>query len=388
MTGGPPLLAEQAAFDALIASLAGEPLLALDTEAASFHRYRDRVYLLQLSTRTRTVIVDPLAVPDLGALRRLVADPAVEVLFHDADYDLRLLRQEHQVEVATLFDTRVAAQFLNEPGIGLAALLEKYFGITLDKQYQRADWSARPLTPGMLAYAAADTAHLPALRDLLREQLVAKGRLAWAEEEFARQRLAQWAPEAEQEPGWLKLKGAKALRGRELAIVRELWQWRDELAARLDKAPFRILNNEPIFAIAKLAPTELEALRAVRGIGPDGLERRGREIVAAVKRALQRPDAETLRPPRGPRPVFDPTFDERLERLKAARTRVATRLDLPPGVTCPNGTLEAIARRAPETLEQLAEVKELRRWQLGEMGEELLGALRADGRADGRAGGP
>src|SRR5919201_1473440 len=107
----------------------------------------------------------------------------IEIVFHDADYDLRLLHQEYGFSATNLFDTRIAAQLLNEPGVGLAALLEKYLAVRLDKRFQRADWSARPLSPEMLEYAASDTRHLPELRDLLRTRLEAKGRLDWALEE-------------------------------------------------------------------------------------------------------------------------------------------------------------------------------------------------------------
>src|SRR3954464_7484793 len=181
----PVLINTQAGLDHLFSRLRAEPLLAVDTEAASFHRHKDRVYLLQISSRNETAVVDPLAVDSLAPLGDVLADPGVEVVFHDADYDLRLLRQEYGLNASNLFDTRVAAQLLNEPGVGLAALLEKYLGVHLDKRYQRADWSARPLSPEMLEYAAADTRHLLALRDILQSQLRERGRREWAEEEFA-----------------------------------------------------------------------------------------------------------------------------------------------------------------------------------------------------------
>ncbi|HET8624632.1 MAG TPA: ribonuclease D, partial [Gemmatimonadales bacterium] len=225
------LIESSGAFDALFAELGAERLLAVDTEAASFHRYRDRVYLLQVSSRRRTAVVDPLAVPDLAALGRVLADPSVETVFHDADYDLRLLEQQYGFRATRLFDTRVAAQLLNEPSIGLAALLEKYFGVQLDKRFQRADWSARPLSRAMIAYAASDTRHLPGLRDVLREQLERRGRLAWAEEEFAQLAQVRWRGD-DSEPGFLRIKGAKALRGRSLAVLREVFEWREEQAAR------------------------------------------------------------------------------------------------------------------------------------------------------------
>jgi ribonuclease D len=161
------------AFDALIGRFQEAPLLAVDTEAASFHRHKDRIYLIQLSSRGETAVVDPLAVHELSGLGTLLSNPAIEIIFHDADYDLRILDRDYGFHAVNLFDTRIAAQLLNEPGIGLAALLEKYVGVKLDKRFQRADWSVRPLKPGMLQYAADDTRFLPVLRDLLKERLVA-----------------------------------------------------------------------------------------------------------------------------------------------------------------------------------------------------------------------
>ncbi|HVK00338.1 MAG TPA: ribonuclease D, partial [Gemmatimonadales bacterium] len=212
------LIRTEAELVALASGLRSEPLLAVDTEAASFHRYLDRVYLLQISSREETAVVDPLATGGLGPIGELLADPAIEIVFHDADYDLRLLNREYGYTAKHLFDTRIAAQLLNEPGVGLAALLEKYLSIRLDKRFQRADWSARPLSPEMLEYAASDTRYLPQLRDLLRQLLEERGRLGWAQEEFALLEDIRPTPPDQAEPGWLRVKGAKALRGRELAI--------------------------------------------------------------------------------------------------------------------------------------------------------------------------
>jgi ribonuclease D len=371
---GGQLIESAAAFQALFRELAVEPLLAVDTEAASFHRYRDMVYLLQVSSRRRTAVVDPLAVTDFSPLGRVLADPAVEIVFHDADYDLRLLEQQYGFRASRLFDTRIAAQLLNEPAIGLAALLEKYFDVRLDKRFQRADWSARPLSPAMIAYAASDTRHLPALRDVLREQLERRGRLAWAEEEFALLAQVRWR-EDDSEPGYLRIKGAKALRGRALAVLREVFQWREEHAARSDRAPFRILNNEPMLEIARTQPRDLTALRAIRGVGADLAERRGRDLLGAVQRGLDLPESELPRIARNQRRAPDPAYEARLERLKTRRNELALTFDLAPGVLCPNGTLEAIARSEPRSVEDLKEIAELRRWQANEIGRELVEAL-------------
>jgi ribonuclease D len=227
----------------------------------------------------------------------------------------------------------------------------------------------------MLEYAAGDTHHLPVLRDVLKEQLIAKGRFAWAEEEFSLLSGVRWQTIKMDEPAYLRLKGAKALNGRELAVLRELFQWRDDLAQRTDRAAFRILNNEPMLFMAKSPPMDFRALKEVRGIGPEQAERRGKEILAAVHRGLAIPDNDLPRITRPQRRAPDPAYEARLERLKAIRNQLAARYDLAPGVICSNGTLEAVARTNPRTIEEMAEISELRRWQLKEIGGDLLQAL-------------
>ena len=184
-----------AAVGQWLASIRKSAILALDTEGASFHRFVDRIYLLQLSTRDSHAIIDPLPIASPSALGEIVQDPKVEIVFHDADYDLRLLRQDYGWQIRNVFDTRIAAQLIGLKAFGLAALLERSFGLKLDKKHQRADWSMRPLTADMLDYAAQDTMHLLGLRDILHEELRQKGRLEWAKEEFLRLESIGWSQE-------------------------------------------------------------------------------------------------------------------------------------------------------------------------------------------------
>jgi ribonuclease D len=349
--------------------------LAVDTEGASFHRFVDRVYLLQLSTRDRHAIVDPLAVTAPATLGAILADPRVEVVFHDADYDLRLLRQDYGWRVARLFDTRVAAQLLGIRQFGLAALLESNFGVKLDKKHQRADWSMRPLSADMLAYAAQDTRHLLELRDILRGALDKKGRLHWAEEEFERIKEVEWATD-DGANAFLRMKGARDLSRRELAVLRELHAWRDTTAAGLDRATFRVLNNEALFDIARLAQASPGALTGIKGVPRGWSDARIADVLAAVQRGLAVPEADLPRFPRGLRWEKDPKFDERASALRTVRDAAATKLDLDPGVLCSRERLEAVARRAPASLEELREVKELRSWQIEVMGEAMIAAVR------------
>ena len=370
------LIQDLAEYGDLLDRLRLEPLVAVDTEAASFHRHKDRVYLLQLSTRTETHLVDPLAIAGLPGFGELLADPAIEVVFHDADYDLRLLGYEFGFRAVTLFDTRIAAQFLNEPGIGLAAMLEKYVGVKPDKRFQRADWSVRPLTQPMLEYAAMDTRHLPVLRDMLRDRLTERGKLAWAEEEFALATAVRWPAPDTPEVAALSMKGARTLSPRGLAVFRELFVWRTRTAEQLDRAAFRIIGNEALIALAERTPKDLAGLSAIPGVGKDLVERRGREILAAVERGLGIPEADLPRFPRAARHRPDPAFDGRLERLKAVRVGLVGRLDLQPGVIAPNWLLEGVARGGPRTIEELGQVEGIRRWQIAQFGNELLAAVK------------
>jgi ribonuclease D len=380
----PIYLDTSSTVDAFLASIASTPILALDTEGASFHRFVDRIYLLQLSTREKTAIIDPLPVEKPAGLGALLESQNVEIVFHDADYDLRLLHQDYGWQVRNIFDTRVAAQLLGLRAFGLAALLERYFGVKLDKKFQRADWSMRPLTQGMLDYAAQDTIHLLELRDRLKDDLTRAGRWDWAREEFALLEGTRW-DEEDPANSFLRIKGARDLSRRELAVLRELVPWRDTLASQLDRATFRVLGNEQLLEIARQQPASRDALSTIKGMPRGILDARSGELLDAVKRGLKIPDAELPRFPKAPRWDRDPEFDARVSALKTARDAAATRLDLDPGVLCSRDRLEAVARKNPSTMAELESVTELRRWQIRELGEDFLKAL-APHRLAGRTG--
>ena len=359
-------------------SIADVDLLALDTEGASFHRYVDRIYLLQLSTRDRSAIIDPLPIGKPEELGTLLENPDVQVVFHDADYDLRLVRQDYGWRVRNIFDTRVAAQLLGIRAFGLAALLEKYFGVKLDKKHQRADWSMRPLTRDMLEYAAQDTMHLLGLRNRLADELKRARRWEWAQEEFTRLEETRWEDE-DDSTAFLRIKGARDLNRRELAILRELVAWRNEVARKADRATFRVLGNEPMFEIVRSKPSTREALAAIKGMPRSQLDRSASDLLDAVRRGLELPESELPRFPKPMRWERDPDFDVRASALRTVRDAAAVRLDMDPGVLCSRDRLEVVARKNPTSMEELYAISELRRWQIGELGEDFLDALKGLG---------
>ncbi len=376
MAAEPPytLVTSSTGLAKLMAILRKEPILALDTEASSFHRYRERICLLQLSTRQQTWLIDPLAIEDMAPLGDALTDPAIEWVIHDADYDLRMLKKMWGLRAVNVFDTMVSLELLNAPELGLAANLQKYFGVVLNKKFQKADWSKRPLSADMLAYAAMDTTHLIALRDILKKELEDKGRMPWAQEEFEALVHIPFAP-VEEEPGFLRVKGAKALKPKQLAVMRELHAWREALAEKLDRAPFMVLGNDVMLALSKEPPADMEQLAAVKGIGSTVMERNGAAIMKAIAKGAALPKEEWPRVPRPQRYDRDDDYDERLKRLKKKRDEIAFARDMRQGIVCPNHVLATIARELPGDLKALEGTEGMRRWQVREFGSELLKAL-------------
>jgi ribonuclease D len=367
----PTLIQSVDALENLARRVRSKPRVAVDTEAASFHRYIDRVYLVQLSTDDETALVDPLAVHDLSPLGEVLAEPAVEKILHDADYDLRILDRDYGFRARRLWDTKVAAQLAGEPAFGLGALLEKYFGIRLSKKLQRADWSQRPLSPEMIDYAAADTAHLPELRDLLEGRLRAMSRMAWADEEFRRLESVRWTGPADGE-AYLQLKGARTLRPRERAVLRALWEWRERVAASLDRVPFRVAANEMLLALARAMPRTPAALAAVAVVPPTVARRYGNELLEAAAAGLAIPEDRIPPLERRPRYRPDPEVDARFQRLRELRAKRAPEVGLDPGLILPNWAMQEIARLAPRTARDLDAIADVRRWQREVVGDRAI----------------
>jgi ribonuclease D len=361
----------------LTQALASEGRIALDCEAAGFHRYSDRLCLLQISTAKANVIVDPLAFDPSGALRGPLGNPAVEILMHGADYDLRLLDRDLDIAIHGLFDTQVAAALLGESALGLAALLELHLGVKLSKKHQRADWARRPLPADMLEYAAADTRHLHELADLLRGRLIQAGRLEWALEECRALEETRWEGGEDEDPV-ARVRGARDLTPRECAALREALAWRDELARERDRAPFRIAGDPALLEAVVKRPRTPDELAEVKGLSPALAKQAGQELIDRFDRVAALPERELVPYPRRPRGGPGrppPDVDERAERLKQVRNRRADELKIDRGTLLPNAVLLEIARTSPGSEQELRAVPGLRRWQADVLGDALLGAL-------------
>ncbi len=365
------------ALGAVAAHFAGAGAMALDTESDSLHHFPEKVCLIQIAHPDGSVfLVDPLAFHDLSALGPLCADPGLIKVLHGASYDLSSLKRDFGFVFDHLFDTMLAGQFLGLSELGLGALLQRSFGIVPGRSRQKDDWAARPLSPEQERYAAEDVRYLLPLHERLRAELRSLGREAWLEEECQALALVPPSERIFDPEDYLRIKGAKELDRRGLAVLRELFVGREAWAQAMARPPFRVVGNETMIHLARQRPQTLAALIQVPGCTPGVIRRHGGAFLAAVTRGLTVPETELPQYSRPRKPRASPIAVRRMEALLAWRAAAALRAGLDPGLLLPRRLIERLAETAPADQESLARVDGLRRWRAEAFGKEILGALK------------
>lgn len=280
----PTVVTAREHLEEVVADLKGTTRLAVDTESNGFYAYRERVCLIQLSSPEADYIVDPLAVRDISSLGPLLENPSIEKIFHAGEYDILCLKRDYAFRFANLFDTMIAARLLGCKELGLAATIERHFGVKLSKKLQRADWGKRPMSEEQIRYAQMDTHYLLRLADMQKELLREKGRLEDAAEAF--EALATLTPvERVFDPeGYRKLAARGDLCGEKLSVLREIYLYREEQAQARDRAVFRVIPDEVMLRVAEALPQEHGELARVRGMTPYLMEKFGRGLLECVER--------------------------------------------------------------------------------------------------------
>jgi ribonuclease D len=333
--GIPPVIEDQQSLADVIDRFGGgDGPVAVDAERASGYRYSQRAYLVQLRRGgAGTALIDPVACPDLSALADAIAD--AEWVLHAANQDLPCLAGVG-MRPKRLFDTELGARIAGYERVGLATMSEIVLGHQLAKEHSAVDWSRRPLPRPWLAYAALDVEILVDLRDALEGELERQGKLDWAHEEF--EAILAALPAPPRTDPWRRTSGIHRVRGRrQLAVVRALWESRDELAQRRDIAPGRLLPDSAIIAAANASPAGPDALGRLPGWGGKATRRLVPVMWPEIEAALALPDDGLPRPAapgEGPPPASrwpdrDPVAAERLTRTRAAVGAVATEHGLP-----------------------------------------------------------
>ena len=366
-----------ATLEKLIRSIGDGESVAVDMEADSLHSYFEKVCLIQLSVGDEHFVVDPFVDLDFGGLVEVLAPK--RLILHGADYDLRLMRAWKGFRPrGEVFDTMIAAQLLGIEQIGLAALIQQFLEVTIEKGSQKSDWSRRPLSQTQLRYAVNDTRYLEELSECLHGELRERGRVEW-HRESCRAMVEATGRDRERDPeeAW-RIKGAGRLTHRRLAYLRELWIWRDMLARRADRPPFKVLQNQKMVELIEWAESHPgEPLDQGPKLPRDIVGSRRRALKHALDRAAAMTPAEwpefRLRVHSKPVP-FDP---RELDALRGACTKVAEELDIAPSTLAPRAAIEGIVRQRPRTRDEIMASGGLLHWQAELVHAAVDGTLHA-----------
>ncbi len=353
----------------MISELSAESRLAVDTESNSLHAYRERVCLIQFSTPAADYLLDPLAFDELDALAPLFANPKTEKIFHAAEYDLICLRRDYGFQFANLFDTMQASRILGYPAVGLDKLLDDKFGIAVNKRHQKADWGARPLSPELIHYARFDTHFLIELRDILEQELREKERWFLALDDFRRACDAEEPRPKWNAALWERYSGRRDLNLRELTVLKELLTWREEVAAQMDRPPFKVMEDDKLILVARLF-SKPEADLSQLNLSERQSRLWGEAIFAAARRGAEAPLVQRKRLSRPDEAVI-----ARLDRLKNWRKKIAQEMAVESDIILPKPYVQLLADRAPRTPGDLETLMARSPWRYEKFGSQILEVL-------------
>lgn len=350
--------------------------VAVDMEADSMYHFQVKVCLVQMATEKSTIVIDPLKVKNLSPLKPIFSNPDIKKIFHGADYDVRSLFRDFTIEINNLFDTELACRFLGIKETGLEAVIGKYLNINLDKKYQKKDWSKRPLPQEMIDYAAGDVIHLHTLAKVFEKELEKKCRLAWVLEEC--DALSKVRPAlSDEEPLFLKFKGAGRLKSKSLAVLEALLQFRKGVAEKKDKPLFKIIGNDSIMKIATAKSVTIRRLKGIKALSGNQINMYGNDLIEMVARALKLPENKLPVYPKKKAQVLPDGVPERIKALKSWRASKAKALEIDPGIICNNALITSIAIQNPVDRRAIHRIKEMKNWQKNEFGREIITFLRS-----------
>ncbi len=362
-------------LDNLVRSLESQRCVGVDLEADSMYHFREKVCLVQIAAENVNAVIDPLAVDDLSALKPFFKRRDIQKIFHGADYDVRSLFRDFRISIHNLFDTELACRFLGFEETGLEAVVKKRFGIALNKKYQRKDWSRRPLSAEMIAYAAQDACLLVPLAKWLQTELEQKGRLDWVCEECEHLSRVR-ANDFNNQPLYLSFKGAGKLDRRSLAVLEALLQLRRQIARQKDRPLFRVIGNRSMMALAVAKPVNLKQLEQSQSLSRKQIGMYGQGVLAVIQAAGKIPARDLPVYPRKKASRIPAAVAGRIRALRDWRDERARSLAINPALLCTKSLMTAIAVRNPLKVSDLAGIKELRRWQRKEFGPEMIAVLK------------
>ena len=363
------------ALRAAVNTLEAANRIGVDLEADSMYHYQEKVCLLQLATRDRYFVIDPLALDNLDLLQPLFARTDIQKIFHGADYDVRSLFRDFRIRVTNLFDTQLASRFLGIRETSLDAVVQARFAAKLDKRFQRKNWSKRPLPSKMVAYAVQDAVYLIDLAEQLEAELHAKQRLAWVQEEC--RALSQVRPpSSNNHPLFLSCKGAGRFGPRGLGVLEALLQYRDSVARQKDRPLFKVIGNKSLLNLAARKPSNLKQMQKIDALSSKQIKWYGPALIRVIQAAMQLPENELPTYPRHKAPVLPPKVPDRIRALRIWRDKKAAELKIDPTLLLTKAMLASLAIAKPLSPQKLNQIEELNQWRRKVLGPDILRILK------------
>jgi len=365
----PPVwVATQTELIALVKELSQQSSVAVDTESNSLYAYHEQVCLIQFSTADTDYLVDPLALDNISLLEEFFASSKIEKIFHAAEYDLICLKRDFDFSITNIFDTRWAVRVLGYNKDGLNGLLFEKFDVQVNKKYQKADWGKRPLSAEQINYARLDTHYLLPLKEMLQTELEEKGLLQLACEDF--ERACDVEIPAAKPVLWERMGNNHSFTPRELTILKELFECREQIAADLDRPTFKVIGDKQLLEIAHLPPQHPDELFGL-GLSNKQVKRWGKAVMQAVEKGQSAPIVKPQQPERP-----DDAYLSRLDALKTWRKNAARKMKVESDVVLPRPLMESIAESAPRSIPELSDLLSGSAWRMARFGPQILKAVK------------
>ncbi|OQY00369.1 MAG: ribonuclease D [Desulfobacteraceae bacterium 4572_130] len=342
-------------------NLKNEKKIAVDLEADSMYHFKEKICVIQIADSRGPFIIDPLIINNLSFLEPILEDSKITKIFHGADFDIRSFYRDYNIKINNLFDTEIASRFLGIKERSLAALLKKYFNISIDKTLQKTDWSKRPLSKKMILYSLTDVKYLIELSEILKKELINIKRLEWAKEEFELQTRVRY--ENNNTPLFLKFKGAGKMNRKSLGILENLLKMRQKIAKQKNRPLFKIISSNSIAKLAYEKPISITQLKKIKALSPIEIKIYGNACIKAILMGLEIKDENLPLYPQKKKPEFNPNVSGRIKALKKMRLEKSKETGIESGFLINNNLIIAIANKFPLNKEELIKIKGMKNWQ-------------------------
>ena len=351
-----------------------EEVIGVDLEADSLYCFKEKICLIQIATADEAFLIDPFVLKEISPFLNILENKDIIKIFHGSDFDIRSIDRDYHAKVNNLFDTEIACRFLGLKERGLGSLLKRNFNINSNKKYQKANWSKRPFLQEMIKYSVMDVKYLTKLYNIINKKLTDNGRFTWAKEEFEIQEQVRYENH-HSAPLFKKFKGAGKLEKRSLAVLENLLQLRIKIAQKKNQPLFKIISNSSLTTLSVNRPETIAQILEIKALSRKQIDIYGKLCLEEINKAMKIEHDKLPSYPKTRGHRINYNEEKRIKSLKKLREKLSTSMGIEPGFLLNNSLITAIAIQAPQNSEALLEIDNIRRWQVQNIGDDIISAV-------------